>query len=91
MNDTKEAARKEQLAIIFSKTESERFLMGVEMIDYVHTVVENSIRADQPTISEIDLKVAVFKRYYGREFSKEEVSRIEQGMRAYHQKQTLAQ
>jgi hypothetical protein len=84
MNDTSEEARKKQLEIIFSKTPEERFLMGIEMINYVRMVVENSIRAENPAISPIDLKVAVFKRYYGNEFSQEEIERIEESMRKYH-------
>jgi len=84
MNDTTEDARKTQLAIIFSKTEEERFLMGIEMIDYVRMIVENSIREENPIISDIDLKIAVVKRYYAAEFSAEEMGRIEQSMRSYH-------
>jgi hypothetical protein len=83
MDDTTEEARKKQLEIIFSKTPEECFLMGIEMINYVRMVVENSIRAEQPNISPTDLKIAVFKRYYGNEFSKEEIARIEESMRAY--------
>ena len=84
MNDTTEDARKMQLAIIFSKTEEERSLMGIEMIDYVRMIVENSIREENPIISDIDLKIAVVKRYYAAEFSAEEMGRIEQSMRSYH-------
>jgi hypothetical protein len=84
MNDTTEEARKKQLEIIFSKTPEERFMMGIEMIDYVRMVVENSIRAENPNISPIELKIAVFKRYYAHEFSQEEIARIEESMRKYH-------
>jgi hypothetical protein len=89
MNDTTPEARQKQLSIIFSKTPEERFLMGVEMIDYVRMVVENSIRAENPNISVIDLKIAVFKRYYGKEFSQEEITKIEESMRNYHQTHIL--
>lgn len=84
MDDTTEEARKKQSGIIFSKTPEEHFLMGIEMINYVRLVVENSIRAEQPDISPLELKIAVFKRYYAHEFSKEELERIEESMRAYH-------
>lgn len=89
MNDTTPEARQKQLSIIFSKSPEERFLMGIEMIDYVYMVVENSIKAENPNISLIDLKIAVFKRYYGKEFSKEEMVRIEDSMRNYYQKYPL--
>ncbi|MBC7920795.1 MAG: hypothetical protein H7Z75_06845 [Ferruginibacter sp.] len=83
MNDTTEDARKKQLEIIFSKTPEERFLMGIEMIDYVRTVVENSIRAENANLSAIDVRIAVFKRYYAKEFSIEEINLITESMRNY--------
>ncbi len=55
---------------------AERSIQGMEMIDFVRMTVENSIRRDNPNLSETEFKIAIFKRYYGKEFSEEEQTRI---------------
>lgn len=76
MNDTTLHMREKQLEIIFKMTNKQRFEEGMKMIDFVRNVVENSIKKQNPTISEIELKIAIFKRYYGNDFDKEEQDRI---------------
>jgi hypothetical protein len=76
MKDTSPEMRKIQSAITFAMTPQERFMQGVEMIDYVRMVVENSIKAQNPTISETELKVQVFRRYYQKDFSPEKLEEI---------------
>jgi hypothetical protein len=78
MTDTTAAAHAQQLAIIYAKTPHERAMMGIEMINTVRQVVENSIRAKEPDISQKDLLIAVIKRYYAQEFSAIELSKIAQ-------------
>ncbi len=84
MNDTTIEMRKKQLEIIFSKSPKERFMLGVEIINSVKTIVENSIKLENPGISEIELKIAVFKRYYSKDFSKKELNKIILSMKEYH-------
>ena len=50
--------------------------MGFEMIDSARYIVENSIRNRNPSISEVDLKIAVFKRYYHNDFTPEQLEKI---------------
>jgi hypothetical protein len=76
MNDTTTAAHAQQLAIIYAKTPHERAMMGIEMIDTVRQIVENSIRVKEPNISPKDLLIAVIKRYYVTDFSEIELSKI---------------
>jgi len=76
MNDTTAHMREKQLEIIFKMTNKQRFEEGIKMIDFVRNVVENSIKKQNPTISKIDLKIAVFKRYYGNDFDEQEQKRI---------------
>ncbi len=76
MTDTTAVAHAQQLAIIYAKTPHERAMMGIEMINTVRQVVENSIRATEPHISQKNLLIAVIKRYYAREFSEYELSKI---------------
>jgi hypothetical protein len=87
MNDTTEEAARVQREIIMSKTPEERILMGAEMIDSVRLIVEASIRNKQPDISEIDLKIAVFRRYYTPDFSPEQLDLIEAHLRQWHARQ----
>lgn len=83
MTDTPDFIYKKQFDIIFSKTPQERFLMGFEMIESVKRMVENSIRKESPSISDIDLRVAVFKRYYQNDFSPIQLEKIATGFFAY--------
>ena len=83
MNDTTPAAHKKQLEIIMSKTPQERFMMGLEMVDSVYTMVGNSIRQQNPNLSPAELQVAIFKRYYRKDFSPELLERICQSMRRF--------
>jgi hypothetical protein len=76
MNDTTKAARDQQIAIFNAKTAQERAMLGVEMIDTVRQVVENSIRLKQPDITPNEMKIAVIRRYYGSEFSEEKLAKI---------------
>jgi len=89
MNDTPEHVRKIQYDIIMSKTPEERFMMGIGMMDDVRRMVEGSIREQNPGISEIDLKVAVFKRYYSKDFSAGELNNIIESMKAWHAAQVV--
>ena len=84
MNDTPEHIRKIQYDIIMVKTPEERFLMGIKMMEDVRRMVEGSIWEKNPGISEIDLKIAVFKRYYSKDFSAEELNNITESMKFWH-------
>lgn len=83
MNDTTPEAHKKQLEIIMSKTPQERFMMGLEMVDSVYTMVGNSIRQQNPNLSPAELQVAIFKRYYRKDFSPELLERICQSMQRF--------
>ena len=74
--DTTDHAYRKQLEIIMAMTPAQRFMQGIEMIDAVRMLVENSIKAEHPDISEVELKVAVFLRYYQNDYSPEECEKI---------------
>lgn len=84
MLDTSDEIKQKQREIIFSKTPGERFLIGAETIAFGREIVESSIKQENPAISEIDLKIAVFKRYYENIFSKEEINNIITSMVNYY-------
>ena len=83
MNDTSLIAHKKQMEIIMSKTAQERFMMGIEMMNDVRKMVENSIRLQFPHISPVEFHIEVFKRYYRKDFSPEHLERICQSMRLF--------
>ena len=89
MTDTPDFIYQKQFDIIFSKTPKERFLMGFEMIESVKRIVENSIRRETPTISDLDLRVAVFKRYYQNDFSTVQLEKIAAALLAFHAQKAL--
>ena len=86
MQDTPENIIQKQREIIHSKSPDERFMMGVEMINFGRKMVESSIRQSNPQISEIDLKVETFKRCYSQSFDPEELNEIIKGLRTYWEK-----
>ncbi len=75
-----------QREIIHAKSADERFMIGVEMINFGRMMVESSIRQNNPNISEIDLKIETFKRCYSQSFDSEELIKIINGLRAYWEK-----
>jgi len=76
MKDTSPEMRKKQAEIIFRLSPDQRFQQGLEMIDFARRTVENSIIAQNHAISSLELKIAVFLRYYSRDFSEIEKQRI---------------
>jgi hypothetical protein len=89
MTDTPDFIYKKQFEIIFSKTPQERFLMGFDMIESVKKMVENSIRQEIPTISDLDLRIAVFKRYYQNDFSPPQLEKIAAAFLSYFSRKTF--
>ncbi len=75
-----------QRKIFENKSLKERFQIGAETIDFGRLLVVNNIKKNNPTISEIDLKIAILKRYYGTIFTETELNRIIQSMINYYNK-----
>ncbi|MEX2231963.1 MAG: hypothetical protein WD824_07380 [Cyclobacteriaceae bacterium] len=69
MQDTTPEIRKKQFEIIFSKTEAERLMMGLEMMEDMRSMVIQNINAANPGISDTDSKIEFVKRYYSRDFT----------------------
>lgn len=86
MNDTTPEMTNKQREIFFAKPHYERFLIGVESISFGRFLVENSIKNETPRISDVELKILIFKRYYQNIFSKEEIDIIIDSMRNYFEK-----
>jgi len=76
MLDTPDHIAKRQFEILVSKTPDERFSILNQFIDFGRKLVENNIKHNNPEISELDLKIAVFKRIYSSCFSNNEMEKI---------------
>ncbi len=83
MLDTPENILQKQREIIHAKSPDERFMIGIEAINFGRIMVESSIKQRNPVISEIDLKIETFKRCYSQTFDSEELNEIINGLRAY--------
>ncbi len=86
MSDTTHEILSKQREIFLLKVPAERFMIGEEAIAFGHKVVENSIRQNNPGISELELKIAVFRRYYGNQFTPEETGKIIKSIQNYYSK-----
>ena len=84
MLDTTTEMVQKQREIFFLKTSNERFLIGAETIAFGRIMVESSIKQKEPKISELDLKISVFKRYYESIYSNNELEKIINSMKYYY-------
>ena len=83
MKDTTPEAQQLQRDIIQSKTDHERAMMGIDMTESARKIVINSIKNEKPQLSERQVIAELFERYYGQEFSKEEIQIIKKGIIHY--------
>ncbi len=81
MNDTSLAMHQKQLEIILSKTLEERFMMGFEMIEFVLEMLRRSVKSRNPEISDLELKIAVFRQFYRDDFQESEMQKIIESFR----------
>ena len=86
MKDTSDEILQIQREIFYKKTSSERFLIGSELVNFGRIIVESNIKQSNPDISELDLRLEVFKRCYESYFSKDELENIFKSMTAYYLK-----
>ncbi len=86
MQDTPEDIIQKHREIIHAKSADERFMIGVELINFGRMMAESSIRQSNPNISEIDIKVETVKRCYSQSFDPEELNKILYGLKAYWEK-----
>lgn len=81
IRDTTEEFRKKQIEIILSKTPEQRGQMAIEMIESMHTLVKNTIKAQYPHYTEKEVIAELFKRYYKNDFPPEKVTEIMEQIR----------
>jgi hypothetical protein len=91
MTDTGSEIANKQLEIMLSKSESERFRIGDELNEFGRKVLESSICQEYPGISEIELKIELFKRCYSLYYSNDELVKILLSMKDYWREQLFSE
>jgi hypothetical protein len=64
MNDTIPEMHKYQYDLIMSKTLSERFIIGLEMVESGREIMIAGIKAQQPGIKENEINLELLKRQF---------------------------
>ncbi len=70
MTDTPQKIIDKQSEIFLAKPISQRFIIGLETIDFGYKLAQSGLRLENPGIADIDLKILLFKRFYHNYFSK---------------------
>jgi hypothetical protein len=76
MNDTPPDVAAQFRALVMQRTEGERAMMAFEMFDLARVLMTADIRAQQPGITEDELRVRIFERTCGNDFAEGDRSRI---------------
>ena len=83
MFDTTPEIQQKQIEILLAKTLQERFFIGDQTIAFGRLMLESSIKQQNQGISDIDLRIKIFKRCYEKQFSTGEMGKIIASMKSY--------
>ena len=76
MNDTPKCILQKQFEIIYAKPLKDKIAGLFEMTELSRKIILNQLRIKHPDLSEIDLKVELFKTFYKFDFDKETLNKI---------------
>ena len=76
MQDTSTKIKGIYQDMLLAKTPEERLKMGCSMFDAAKQIVRSSILNKDQNISDQELKKKIFLRFYGHEFTSQELKRI---------------
>ncbi len=76
MKDTSDEIYKIQHDIFMKKPLKERFLLNLDLTEFVREMTKRRILKANPGISKKELKAEIFKETYSDIFSKEEINKI---------------
>jgi hypothetical protein len=83
MNDTPKQVLQKQYEIISAKPLRERLKMAFDLTELSRLIISNSIRKKEPGITDIELKVKLFKTFYRFDFNQEKLDEIAGQMRQF--------
>ena len=76
MNDTHESIERRFRRMMMSRAALTRLKMGCSMFDSAKRIVRSSILDQNPRLSAQEIKRAVFLRFYGQDFGREQQAKI---------------
>jgi hypothetical protein len=68
--------------LMMQRSEGDRAMMAFEMFDLARALMTADIRARNPGISDVDLRVQIFERTYGADFEAADRARIIERIRS---------
>lgn len=83
MNDTSRDIRQKQFEIVMAKPLKRRLDGLFEMTELSRKIIQNRIIAKNPEISEVELKVELFKIFYQSDFDKHSLNQIADSIKRY--------
>jgi hypothetical protein len=85
MSDTPPEIQDLQRQLFLRMSPKERFAHGMQQIEDVRRIAENSLRQAHPEASTAEIKVLLLQRYYGHELSPEVLAACSEQMYRYWQ------
>jgi len=76
MHDTTNEIYKKQHEIFMKKSLKERFLLNLDLTEFVREMTKRRILSKRPGLSKKELKIEVFKEFYSDIFSENEIKKI---------------
>ncbi len=87
MNDTPKHILQKQFEIVMARPLSVRISEIFDLTELSRQIISNRIREKFPDISEIELKIELFKTFYRFDFDKETLEKIAVNMRDWLENQ----
>ncbi|MDZ4800449.1 MAG: hypothetical protein SGI92_20010 [Bryobacteraceae bacterium] len=82
MTDTPLDVVQDDRARYMALSPSDRVVMACAMFDSAKSLASAGIQADYPGISEVDLRIALFDRFYGRDVTADDRATIVERIRS---------
>lgn len=83
MNDTPKYILQKQFEIINAKPLKERLEGLFEMTELSRKIIQNQIVRKQPELTEIEIKIKLFKVFYRFDFDEVTLNRIAESMKGF--------
>ena len=83
MNDTPKYILQKQFDIIYAKPLKERLAGVFEMTELSRRIIQNQLVSKRPELTEIEIKVELFKSFYRFDFDEGTLNRIAENMRQF--------
>ena len=76
MNDSTPEMWKKQHELMLAMPMKQRFMEDIDMTEFTRKLMATDVRRQNPGVSELELKIEVFKGYYEDEFTEEQLNDI---------------